>query len=221
MRAALAAFLVSIASGWLAGCAGMYPVAVTTRLPAGLNVTPYSRLLVAGFVGGGIDDVDTNAETVRLLRSQLRAARSLTIISADAMPITRATLADPAFWRRVGEEYQNPLVLTGIVVLTSERHTDLMYREREFFDDEGRRRIEMNRTAVEIETRTLTARLLYIDGQTGAIIHARVFREDTSHAASQTVPALSSYFELMARLVPEVLGTVSDHTVVGSRTLLR
>jgi hypothetical protein len=113
------------------------------------------------------------------------------------------------------------MVLTGIVVLTSERHTDLMYREREFFDDEGRRRIEMNRTAVEIETRTLTARLLYIDGQTGAIIHARVFREDTSHAASQTVPALSSYFELMARLVPEVLGTVSDHTVVGSRTLLR
>lgn len=221
MRAPLTAFLVSSTSLRLAACVGTYPVAVTMCVPPELNVTPYSRLLVAGFVGGGIEDVDTNVGTVRLLRSQLRAARSLTIISADAMPITRAAFADPVSWRRVGEEYQNPLVLTGIVVLSAERHTDVRYRQRESFDDEGPRRVEMSRIAAEVETGTLTARSIYIDGPTGAIVHTHTFREDTSHAASQTVPALSSYFELMARLVPEVLGTVSDHTAVGSRTLLR
>ena len=37
-----------------------------------LDVSPFQRVLVAGFVAGGTDDVDANQETVRLLRSQLR-----------------------------------------------------------------------------------------------------------------------------------------------------
>lgn len=97
----------------------------------------------------------------------------------------------------------------------------MQFREHEAFDDEGRRRVETTRGVTNVETRVLRARLLYIDGRTGVIIHADTFQEETSHAPTQSVPALSSYFELIARVVPAVLGTVSDHTVVGSRALLR
>ncbi|MBY0493362.1 MAG: hypothetical protein K2Y23_04035 [Cyanobacteria bacterium] len=222
MRAPLAALLASVASSvLLASCIGIYPVTVATRMPADLDMTPYSRLLVAGFNGTAIDDVDTNAETVRLLRSQLRAVRSLTIVNAAAIPVTDMLFVDASFWRRIGEEYRQPLVLTGTVSLSTERRTATQYRDRETFDDEGRRRTDATRSAVDVETRVLRARLLYIDGRTGAIIHADTFQEQTSYAPTQNVPALSSYFELIGRVVPAVLGTVSDHSVVGSRALLR
>ena len=45
------------------------------------------RVLVAGFLAGGNDEVDGNAETVRLLRSQLRNKSDLRVIDADALPL--------------------------------------------------------------------------------------------------------------------------------------
>lgn len=222
MRVHLAVTLGSVTmAAALAGCTGFYPVAVATRVPAALDMAPYSCVLVAGFVGAGVDDVDTSAETVRLLRSQLRAARSLTIVNAGEMPLTHTALGDAAFWRRVGEEYQDPLIVTGSIVLSSQTRTADQLREREAFDAEGRRRVETIRTITDVETRTLTARLVYIDGRTGNAVHIDTFREETSHAATQSVPALSSYFELMARVVPVVFGTLSDHQIVGPRTLLK
>jgi hypothetical protein len=39
--------------------------------------------------------------------------------------------------------------------------------------------------------------------------------------ANQTSPALSSYFELMDRLIPGFLSTLSSQTIKGSRVLLQ
>src|SRR5262249_17628941 len=65
----------------------MYEVPVETPIPAKLDVSAFQRVLVAGFVTGGTDDVDTNQETVRLLRSQLRNKSELRVIDADPMPL--------------------------------------------------------------------------------------------------------------------------------------
>ena len=50
----------------------------------------FQRVLVAGFVAGGSEDVDANQETVRLLRSQLRTKSSLKVIDADILPLHRS-----------------------------------------------------------------------------------------------------------------------------------
>src|SRR5439155_21058271 len=52
-----------------------------------LDVAPFQRVLVAGFIAGGTEDVDANQETVRLLRSQLRTKSQLKVIDADIMPL--------------------------------------------------------------------------------------------------------------------------------------
>lgn len=222
MRARLAATAGSLTLlAWLAGCIATYPVPVETRAPATLNMAPFARVLVAGFVGAGIDDVDCNLETVRLLRSQLRRVRSLRIVDASAMSLTDAAFTDATFWKRVGEEYLDPLILTGSVELRAETRVDVERREREEFDSFGRRVVEATPTVTEIRAHILTARLLFIDGRTGAVVHADTFREETAHPMTHDVPALSSYFELMDRVVPTVLGTVSDHRVVGGRVLLK
>ena len=51
-------------------------IPIETPIQAKLDVSAFQRVLVAGFVAGGSDDVDANLETVRLLRSQLRTKSS-------------------------------------------------------------------------------------------------------------------------------------------------
>jgi hypothetical protein len=66
---ALSSLAIAVAS---AGCLSFYEVAIETPIRAKLDVTPFSRVLVAGFVTGGSRSIDPNTETARLLRSQLR-----------------------------------------------------------------------------------------------------------------------------------------------------
>ena len=50
---------------------------------------------------------------------------------------------------------------------------------------------------------------------------AESFREEILYNAQQNTPALSSYFELMDRLVPTFLNTLSTQKIRGSRILLK
>ena len=59
----------------------------TTPIQAKLDVSAFQRVLVAGFVAGGTEEVDANQETVRLLRSQLRTKSSLKVIDADILAL--------------------------------------------------------------------------------------------------------------------------------------
>ena len=79
---ALGAALVSVA-----GCTSVYEVPIDTPIQAKLDVTPFSRVHVVGFISGGSEDVDANMETVRLLRSQLRTKSRLRVIEADPLPL--------------------------------------------------------------------------------------------------------------------------------------
>src|SRR5579864_9709699 len=64
-----------------------YEIPIETPIQAKLDVSAFQRVLIAGFVAGGTDDVDANQETVRLLRSQLRSKSELKVIDADVMEL--------------------------------------------------------------------------------------------------------------------------------------
>ena len=76
MRAARILVSLSLAV-LITSCTSYFEVPIEMPIQAKLDITPFTRVLVAGFVAGGADDVDTNLETVRLLRSQLRTKSSL------------------------------------------------------------------------------------------------------------------------------------------------
>src|SRR5687767_13997659 len=69
------------------GCTNFYEVPIETPIQAKLDVSAFRRVLVAGFISGGTDDVDANLETVRLLRSQLRTKTNLRVIEAEVLPL--------------------------------------------------------------------------------------------------------------------------------------
>ncbi len=70
-----------------AACTNFYEIPIETPIQPKMDVSPFQRVLVAGFIGGGTEDVDANLETVRLLRSQLRSKSTLRVIEADALAL--------------------------------------------------------------------------------------------------------------------------------------
>jgi len=265
-RLALAGLTIVCAAA--AGCgASIYEVPVETPIPAKLDVSPFQRVLVAGFVAGGADDIDTNQETVRLLRSQLRSKSDLRVIDADVMQLNEVAqeqnraavndtssgdglsvktsdsngvtalpqkikdekdlepydrlFANTAYWKRIGEEYQNPLIVTGSVLFTPRSSSGLVTRETEIYDGLGRRRVIPQRVYMERKGFMLKPKFVFIDGRTGATIYSETRREEVLYNAQQETPALSSYFELMDRIVPDFLGALSTQKIKGTRVLIK
>ena len=146
MTARLAKIVSSLAAVALTtACGGYSEIAIETPIRPTMDVSAFQRVFVAGFISGGSEDVDGNLETTRLLRSQLRTKSSLRVIDADSLPLQDvATEGRPAeqtppaqvkdekdldaysnlfanveYWKRIGEEYQQPLIVTGTVLFTS------------------------------------------------------------------------------------------------------
>ena len=271
--------LSSLAAALLmAGCANYYEIPIETPIKAKLDVSAFQRVLVAGFLAGGTDDVDGNLETTRLLRSQLRTKSELRVIDTDVLPLMEAAAGDAApetktesgkpdaalggkpearadtrgeapqqataekaaaikdakdlepyehifadveYWKKIGEEYQNPLIVTGTVMFTPHARSGMVQREEEIYDSFGRRPVVPVRTYMERKGYILQPKFIFIDGRTGTVMHSENFREEVLYNASQNTPALSSYFELMDRLIPSFLSTLSSQKIKGTRVLLQ
>jgi hypothetical protein len=263
----------------IAGCTSYYEIPIETPIKPKLDVSAFQRVLVAGFLAGGTDDVDGNLETTRLLRSQLRTKSELRVIDTDVLPLMdvaaeepgdtdvkaeaakpedngeskadaksepkgeaplpatsdRAAqikdakdlepyehiFADVGYWKKIGEEYQNPLIVTGTVMFTPHARSGIVQREEEVYDSFGRRRVVPVRTYMERKGYILQPKFIFIDGRTGTVMHSENFREEVLYNANQSTPALSSYFELMDRLIPSFLSTLSSQKIKGTRVLLQ
>ena len=258
----------------VSACASYYEVPIETPLQPKLDVARFQRILIAGFMTGGTEDVDTNLETARLLRSQLRAESRMEVIDAEVLDLltvaqdqsseeangngdgngtgdsetaaangdglgsdqdeeAEATLseeelegyehlfANVSYWRQLGEEHQNPLIVTGTVYFTPHRRSGMVTREREIYDEFGRRRVVPVRAYRDRRGFVLSPKFIFIDGRTGVTLYTERHREEVLYDAASNTPALSSYFELMDRLMPSFLGALSDQSIRGSRILLK
>ena len=129
--------------------------------------------------------------------------------------------ANVAYWKRIGEEYQQPLIVTGAILFTPRQASGFVQREQETYDSFGRRIVVPVRTYMERRGFVLRPTFIFIDGRTGETLHSETFREEILYNANQQTPALSSYFELMDRLLPAFLNTLSAQKIKGTRTLLK
>ena len=279
VRSLLLAGVAALCAATTLACGPSYfEIPIETPIQPKLDVSAFQRVLIAGFVAGGTDDVDANQETVRLLRSQLRSKSSLRVIDADVMQLqeiaqeqSKATpdsaeeapanhessaaaaaptqasaqpehasqplpakikeekdlepyerlFANTSYWKRIGEEYQNPLIVTGTVLFMPNSRSGFVSRDVEQIDGYGRRRVVPVRQYLERKGFILRPKFVFIDGRTGATIYSESYREEVLYNSQTNTPALSSYFELMDRLVPNFLSALSSQKVRGTRVLLK
>jgi hypothetical protein len=167
----------------------------------------FARVLVAGFVTSGVPQVDGNVETARLLGTELRSKRGLTVVNFDPLDLQRdlageteqAAASDEQvfknvpFWKQLGEEYAEPLIVTGTVGFMSAGHR---MEERSF----GRRTIRLWHPGF-----TLMLRLVLIDGRTGRMIESVPVGKRSAFATADAESPLALYFKLMEEAMPSVL----------------
>ena len=142
-------------------------------------------------------------------------------MSEEELEAYETIFANIGYWRDLGEEYQTPLILTGTVYFSPHARSGMVTREREVYDSFGRRRTAPVRTYRDRRGFVLSPKFIFIDGETGATLYTERHREEILYDVSQNTPALSSYFELMDRLLPSVLGAFSNQSIRGTRTLLK
>jgi hypothetical protein len=138
----------------------------------------------------------------------------------DLEPYQRV-FANVAYWKRIGEEFQQPLIVTGSVLFAPQARSGFVQREQEVYDSFGRRQVVPVRTYMERKGFVLRPTFIFIDGRTGETLHSETFREEILYNSNQTTPALSSFFELMDRLLPAFLNTLSAQKIKGTRVLLK
>jgi hypothetical protein len=131
-------------------------------------------------------------------------------------------LQDTAFWRKLGEEFQNPLIVTGRMGFESQNRSGFQSEERVMREPgTNRSRLVRGNRYLERKGFSLSAEFQFVDGRTGQTLHKEKFTEEVLYGEDQKVSALSSYFELMDRLLPNFLGVISPQRIRGTRVLLR
>ena len=187
------------------GCASFVEVPVETPLQSKLDVSSFRRVLIAGFVTDvGEADVELGSETSRLLQNQLRSNSRLQVLEPD-----RPALQDAEFWRKIGEEYQQPLIVTGKLGFDVQNRSGFQPEER-VVRQPGSSRSQLVRGNRYTERKgfSLNADFYFVDGRTGQTLHKEKFTEEVLYGEEQKVSPLSSYFELMDRLLPNFLGEI-------------
>jgi hypothetical protein len=250
-----------VAVGLSAACTNYYEVPIEVPISAKLDVSKYNRILVASFATQTNENIDLDAETVRLLRNQLRMRSNLQVLDADVEPLgdfseksleaagmlarfqemeTEAKaegesisrqewidleqeklLEDEEFWQGIGEEYQNPLIVAGKLSFGSESRSGFVRSDRYTRDAFNRPTLQRSNTFQERTGYTLNAEFYFIDGESGRTIHRERFTEEVIYGRDEQTSALSSYFELMDRLIPNFLTILSPQTFRGTRVLLK
>lgn len=179
-------------------------------------VDTFDRILIAGFVAGHVPDrghdLDINEETARLLRMTLRSQGGLDVIESQPLELRRregtggtedALFTDVPFWKRLGEEYREPLILTGVVTF---KGAGSQYEERTV----GRRTVRVWRPGFN-----LNLRLVFISGRTGERLDSLSLGPVIGRAPDARTSALALYFGLMDRLTPSVLAALGRQNSVS------
>jgi hypothetical protein len=128
--------------------------------------------------------------------------------------------SDEEYWKRIGEEYQQPLIVTGSVLFmeisksgpqssvqeTRPGRPARDQRSPPLCGSEGLRA----RPEIRLHRRPHREQLC-----------AEQFHEEVLYPTTQNTPALSSYFELMDKLLPGFLNTLSTQKIKGTRILIK
>ena len=142
--------------------------------------------------------------TAAVVRQAASGSDELLAIKDEAdLKAYEPIFSDSEYWKSVGDEYQDPLIITGSVIFSPVERSGMVSRPQSSVDpNTGLEAFRTQRVYSEMKGFSLTPKFMFIDGRTGALLHSEEYQEEVLYPATQNTPALSSYFELMDKLPP-------------------
>ena len=187
--------LLAVMSAFVVACAPRV-VRPSRSLPqeVQLNLLKLPRVWVAGFVTHGRPNFDINLETTREVRHRLRDW-SVSVVDAEPLVLDdESRLSDERYWRRLGEEHGEPLIVTGSVrwLIAPAK-----------IEQRGRRIMYLT------NGRALDATVVLIDGHTGEILSTRNLPRRMHYPAGLAPSGLGCLFDLLHMGIRDWLDAIS------------
>jgi len=132
-----------------------------------------------------------------------------------------AMFTDAAFWKGVAAEHETPLIVTGTIVFTEIAKSGMTSRQKPVTNQLGQTEYQTVQEYSDLKGFSLAPKFVFIDGRTGMPLYSESFLEETLYPTTTNTPALSSYFELMDKLIPSFLNTLSTQKIRGTRMLVK
>jgi hypothetical protein len=180
----------------VAACGGRVarvPQAVPAYVQRGLSAV--SHVWVAGFVTGGRQDIDLNAESVRLVRKDLRAWSGARVVEAEPLVLKdEDRFHDVDYWRQLGEEHGSPLIVTGSVKLLLAPAAAVQRGRRTLYLPTGR---------------VLEATVVLIDGRTGEVRAERKLPSRMKYSEGAVTSGLTLFYQMMDQARADWLAAIS------------
>ena len=133
----------------------------------------------------------------------------------------QAIFSDKEFWKAIGERYQSPLIITGSVLFSEMTKSGMVSKPQQYVDSTGQTRYQEVHEWADLKGYALDSKFIFIDGRTGEQLYTEPLHEESLYPATQNTPALSSYFELMDKVLPSFLNTLSTQKIRGTRILIK
>ena len=154
------------------------------------------RIWVAGFATEKNTEFDLNTETVRLLRAELRTWSSAQVLEVEPLAIdSEQRLGDVPYWRRMGVEHGQPLIITGSVKLHV-APARVVHR--------GVRTMYAYATG-----RVLESTVVLIDGRTGERLSTHALASRMRYGVGRFSSGLALYLAMMDGAMGDWLETIS------------
>lgn len=202
MTRMLATMAAAVGILLLGGCASSNSLRIPDSTSSLRVLSPFARLWVAGFVTESVGGVDVNGEAVRLLRAELRKQRGFRVLNGDPLMFeSEGVFVDSAYWRRMGEDYGEPLIVTGSVRL-KRAPPNIIQR--------------VGRAAAAYVMQPgyfLESRIVLIDGTTGAVVFSDRMPRQVRYGAGRHATPSIMYELMIGRLMPDLIRAVGgEHT---------
>lgn len=180
------------------------------ELPPRLDPSGFDSLLVASFVTGATDLLETNREITRFLRREFHKRSRLDVLDVTPAPaIPEQTvedlLANHEFWKHLGREYGADLIVSGVV--------DFLREDRSGFQDVDvvspvtGQKVRETRFVEQVQF-TYTMDLFFIEGATGTLVFRDRLHRSATYPEGANDP-LTAFHELVGTIVREVLAVIS------------
>jgi hypothetical protein len=179
------------------------PQAPAPTAEAQVRLAALPRVWVAGFATGLKHEFDVNAETVRVLRTRLRTWSSAQVVEAEPLSIdSEHRLSDVVYWRRLGEEHREPLIITGSVKLRVAPARVVQRGVRTVY--------------AYADGRVLEATVVLIDGRTGEVLTTDKLPSRMKYGVGRFSSALSLFLQMMDAGMSDWLDAISHAAVTGT-----
>ena len=197
-------------------------VEVPLPVPAQLDVSGMSNILVASFLLQETDLLDINREIVRFLRSEFRRNTGLIPLDVSpAPPIPEQTLetlaANRKFWQHLGNRHGADLIVSGRVFY--DRRESSGYEELDIVSPVTGHKVRQTRF-VEMEDFDFSVELLFLSGSSGELLFQDTVKRKMRFQGLNNDP-ITAFHQLSETIVGDVLSIVSPRRRIETRIIYK